>query len=110
MKTVFEGEKCRSDMVTFTSTQPCIGPRKFHCGFPRFRSAVGEEYAIEPRHLREPHCEFGLTLVKIQIRCVNQLLTLARNRIQDCGMPVSKRIYANAAKQVEILHTASSMR
>jgi hypothetical protein len=86
--------------ITHISTGP--RPREFDASFDGFRTAIGEEGAIQARDLAQLLGEAPLILVVKKIRDVQWPLDLLSQNLFDAGMVVAKRVHADARKQVKV--------
>src|SRR5581483_6147033 len=81
----------------------CVCARDLERSFESFRTAVREEDAIETRNASEPLRDLCRELVVVEVRRVNQLRRLLRDRLQHGAIAVAERVDTDAADEVEIL-------
>jgi len=70
---------------------------------PRLGAGIRKEHSIHAGALRQPHCQFRLAFVVKEVRSVDQRATLIHDGSFDRRMPISERVDADTAEQVEVL-------
>src|SRR5207248_573181 len=102
MEGIFHGEYPPLGLRSFRKGLLGIGASDFERAFPRFGTAVRQEYAIETGNTRQALGELHRELVVVKIRGVNQLRGLLCNRLQYRRVAIAQRIHSDSANEIEI--------
>ena len=102
VEAVLKREELCPDGLAFTAQQACVCASELECALPCLSAGVAEENAIEAGEARQALCKLGLSLMKEEVRCMDERAALARDGIDDGRMAVAERVDADAAEQVEI--------
>ena len=70
--------------------------------FHRLGSAVGEEHALQSRHLDQPLGQRALVLVIVEIRGMDEQSGLLTNHFGHARMGVAERVDADAGDEIQI--------
>ena len=97
VKALLEGEEFCADLFAFITENAGMCASQFEGALPSLCAGVGKESTVESSALREEHGEFSLTLVVVEIRCVNKSLALAGNGFFNRWMAVPQRVDADSA-------------
>ncbi len=81
----------------------CNKPRQLHCTVNGFRSAIGEEDAVETGPSGEFAGKRALVRVVIEIRKMNRAGRFSADYFHDAGMRMTEGVDGDAAKKIEIL-------
>src|SRR6185503_5017275 len=102
VEAVLKRKNFRAKRAAFRAEESGVRACDFQRGLNGLGSAVAEEGAVESGGSGEAQSEWGLVLVKIEVRDVDELTALLRDGVDDGGMPVAERVDADAAQQVEV--------
>ena len=76
--------------------------RQLERSFKGFGAAVAEEHPVQSGSFGQPRRQLDRVLVKEQIRGVDQLSGLRRNRLGDRGVRIAERVHPDSAQKVQI--------